>query len=121
MSQTYSSLDLQVRLQLSGQKYTELLSSYIDSLRWGKRNINKLEDKLTLLSVYIELLSDYTACECGLDCTNNCLTLDGINSVCINIEKITGLCFQPLGFNYIGDQKQGGIGKIQIGCNFIVS
>ncbi len=116
-----SSLDLQVRLQLSGQAYSDLLSKYIDSLRWGKRDIILFESKLLLLGIYIELLSDYLVCECSIDCTNNCLNETQAQLICDKISDLTNICFQPLGFNYIGDAKQGGIGKMQIGCNFIVS
>ncbi len=100
---TISSLDLEVRLQLLGQS-----SVY--------------ESKLTLLGIYIELLSGYQVDECGYSQVGNCLTEDQANLLFDKITKLTGLCFQPLGFNYKGTtSSQGGISKMQIGCNFIVS
>ena len=116
-----SSLDLLVRIQLSGQKYSEILNKYIDGLRWGKKDVILLETKLTLLNIYIDLLIDYTVCECDADCTNNCLTEEQAQLISDKISTLTNVCFQPLGFNYIGDNKQGGISKMQIGCSFVVS
>ena len=116
-----SSLDLQVRLQISGQKYSEILSSYVDVLRYGKKDRLLYETKLTLLGIYIELLSDYVVDECGNDPTNNCLTEEDAQLLADKISQLINVCFQPLGFNYTGDIKQSGIGKFQIGCNFVVS
>ena len=116
-----SSLDLLVRLQLSGQKYSEILNKYIDSLRWGKKDYKALENKLVLLGIYIELLQDFQVLECNYDQTNNCLTEEQAQLIADKISKLTNLCFQPLGFKYSGDQVQNGISKMQIGCNFIVS
>ncbi len=119
--QTLSSLDLLVRIQLSGQKYSEILNNYIDSLRFGKKNNIILETKLILLGTYVELLQSYSVNECGYNQTNNCLTEQQAQSICDKISQLTNLYFQPLGFKYIGNIPQNGIGKMQIGCNFIVS
>lgn len=118
---TLSSQDISVRLQLSAQAYSGILSDYMDALRFGKKNANIYESKLYLIGIYISLLQNYTPCECGLDCTNNCITEEQAQSVSDKLAKLTGVCFQPIGFNYIGSTPQGGIGKMQIGCNFIVS
>ncbi len=116
-----SSLDLQVRLQLSGQKYSEILSKYIDGLKYGKRDNILLQTKLTLLGIYIELLQTYSVDECNYDQTNNCLTEEDAQLLANKISQLTNICFQPLGFKYIGNIPQSGIGKMQIGCNFVVS
>jgi len=116
-----SSLDLEVRLQLSGQKYSEMLNKYLDILRYGKRGAEVYESKLNLLGIYIELLQDYEVDECGHDQTNNCLTEDQANLLFDKISQLTKVCFQPLGFNYTGTtSSQVGISKMQIGCNFII-
>ena len=41
-----SQLDINVRLQLSGQKYSEMMYKYIDSLRWGKKSSIIEQNKL---------------------------------------------------------------------------
>lgn len=113
--------DLTVRLQLSGQKYSEMLSTYTDSLRYGRKDVLLLQSKLALLNRYIKILLDYTICGCGIDCTNNCITEDEAQSVCDSISKVTGLCFQPIGFKYIGSTSiSQGIGFMEIECSFIV-
>ena len=118
---TLSSLDLLVRVQIAGQKYSEILNKYIDNLRYGKKGSGIYESKLTLLGIYIELLQDYAVDECNYDQTNNCLTEEQAQLISDKIAKLTNYCFQPLGFKYSGDIPQNGIGKMQIGCNFVVS
>ena len=117
---TLSQLDINVRLQLSGQKYSEMMYKYIDSLRWGKKSSIIEQNKLYLLGVYIELLMNYRILSCGETDTNNCITETEAQSVCDKISKLTNLCFQPLGFNYTGSEKQGGVGKMKIECDFKV-
>jgi hypothetical protein len=97
------------------------MSKYIDILRYGKKDAANLKSKLKLLGIYIELLSDYVVDVCGNDSTNNCLTEDDAQLLCDKIQILTNLCFQPMGYDYIGTPKQGGIGKMQIGCSFVVS
>jgi len=118
---TVSSLDLEVRLQIAGQKYSEILSKYVDSLRYGKKSFKSFENKLQLLGIYIELLQDFVVDECGYDNTNNCMTEEDAQLVADKISKLTGYCFQNLGYRYSGDRAQSGISKMQIGCNFVVS
>jgi hypothetical protein len=117
-----SELDLKVRLQLSGMKYSDWMDDYIKALKYGKRNIIEIQNKLFLLNVYIEIMLDYKIYTgCSNTNTNNCLTEIEISDVFEKVSTLTGICFQPYGFNYIGDEKQGGIGKMQIGCSFVVS
>ena len=97
---TLSKLDIKVRLQLSGQKYSEILSKYIDSLKWGKKNSILLETKLTLLGIYIELLLDYTTLDNSPTPINNCLTESQAQLITDKISKLTNICFQPIGFVY---------------------
>ena len=120
----FSQLDLNVRLQLSGQKYSEWLGDYINALRYGKRTIIEIQNKLFLLGVYIEMMMDYKVYNCNPTTytnTNNCLTETEIEEVFDKISKLTELCFQPYGFKYAGSQNSQGIGSMQIGCDFIVS
>lgn len=115
-----SKVDLLVRLQLSGQKYSELVSKYIDYIRFGKKD-NVLKNKLVLLDIYIELLLNYKICTCDTDCTNNCITEEQAQLICDKISKLTNLCFQPIGFNYQGTGIYSGIGSMEIGCDFEVN
>jgi hypothetical protein len=116
-----SSLDLKVRLQLLGEAYATILNKYTDSLRFSKKDKLNLKSKLLLLGIYIEILSIYNVDECGYDSSNNCITEDEAQVLCDNAAKLANVCFQPLGFNYIGSDTQSGISKFQIGCNFVVS
>ena len=117
-----SQQDLDVRLQLSGQRYSAMLSTYIDNLRYGKKDSGLLEYKLFILDKYIDLLLGYAVCGCNVDCTNNCITEEEAQQICNNISKIANIYFQPSGFRYTGvGAAQSGIGKMVIGCSFIVS
>ena len=118
---TLSQLDLDVRLQLSGIRYCELISIYVDSLRFGKKCVVDEQYKLFILNNYIELLSTYNIDTCDTISPNNCLTESEAQLICDNISEMFDICFQPIGFEYIGEEKQGGIGKMIIGCDFIVS
>jgi len=120
----FSQLDLNVRLQLSGQKYSEWLNDYINALRYGKKTTIEIQNKLFILSVYIDMMLDYKIYQCDpttYSNTNNCLTETEIESVFDKLSKLTGICFQPYGYKYIGSENSQGIGSMQIGCNFIVS
>jgi hypothetical protein len=115
-----SQLDLDVRLQLAGQGYSDILSKYIDGLRFGKKNVNTLR-KLILLDNYISILLDYQIASCGEDTPINCVTETEAQDICEKISKIINISFQPIGYKYIGSESYRGIGSMQIECNFIVS
>lgn len=115
-----SQLDLDVRLQLSGQKYSELINKYFSLLKIGKKDYN-LRFKLILLHSYIELLYTFQIERCGNSGYNNCIDEDDALSIFDKISKLTGICFQPLGYKYQGDTPQDGVGAMEIGCDFIVS
>jgi len=61
--------DLLVRLQLIGQKYSNLTNTFVNDLKWGKKCAKTEWKQLILLSVYISLLEDY-----NIEETNNCIT-----------------------------------------------
>ncbi len=117
-----SSIDINTYLQLSGIEYSNILDKYIDSLRWSRKDAEELQEKLFLLNVYIRILENYKpGCLNGVIETNNCQTEEQIINIIEKISKLTGICFQSPGFQYVGIEKQKGIGFMQIGCSFVVS
>jgi hypothetical protein len=111
-------IDLSVRLQLSGAKYSEILYKYVNALRYGKKDV-ALKKKLLLLDMYIELLLSHSTSDCD-DTTFNCLTEEQAQTVCDKITKLTGLIFQPIGYNYIGTGRYDGMGSNEIGCDYTI-
>ena len=113
---TLSQLDLGVRLQLAGEGYSNILSKYIDNLKYGKVN-KSIETQLFILDIYISILLDYQVC--GEEV--NCITEDQAQLICDKISQLIDICFQPIGYKYIGSEDYFGIGAMQIGCSFIIS
>ena len=119
---TLSQLDLDVRLQLSGIAYSDLMSKYIDSLRLGKKDYLLLQSKLLALNIYIEILLGYSVSTCSVDNTDyNCVTEEEAQLIFDKISKLTNICFQPIGFVYAGSEGYFGVDAMEIGCDFIIS
>ena len=54
-----SQQDLDVRLQLTGCKLSELINTYVQDLKWGRKCSEKRLSDLILLNAYVELLECY--------------------------------------------------------------
>lgn len=54
-----SQQDLDVRMQLTGCKYGELVNTYVTNLKWGRKNACDNIKDLLLLNAYIELMECY--------------------------------------------------------------
>ena len=130
---TLSQLDIDVRILLSKKAYVEMTNKYISQLRIGKKSACDLEERLWLMDIYISMLEDYTPCSSCPDpsstqtadndpCRFNCVSEEEIQRISDKLSQLGGIVFQPIGFQYQGALPvQGGIGSMQIGCNFIVS
>ena len=57
--------------------------------------------ELSFHTTWTALESTISGLEGGIDNTDNCYTEDQIKQIINNIEKLTGCCFQTLGFQYI--------------------
>ena len=88
--------DINVRLQLSGQAYSEMGKQLSDDFRYGRNCSVKHLNNLALLNVYIEILEQY---QVGTD-IKQCFTEQEIQKVCDNISMLTGICFQPINYTY---------------------
>ncbi len=89
--------DLLIRLQLTGQKYSELTNTFVNDLKWGKKCAKTEWKNLIILDVYISLLEDY-----NIDGVN-CITEDQLITVFDNISTLTKLCFKPFNYTYSQD------------------
>jgi len=88
-----SELDITVRMQLAGEKFSEMMNTYANDLKWG-RKCNSFED-LFLLNAYLELVECY-----DIDSENNCITEEELNKIFDNISKLTNIRFRPYGYSY---------------------
>ena len=64
-------------------------------------SINGDSGILSFNTTWLALESEISGLTGGIDETNNCFTEDQIKQIINNIEKLTGCCFQTLGFQYI--------------------
>lgn len=92
-----SQTDLTVRLQIFGIKYTDVLSEWIDALRYGKQSSLYLENDLFNINMIIEILKGF---DVGNTTGNNCFTEDQLSLMLDNFSEKYNICFQPYGFNY---------------------
>ena len=91
----FNETDLLVRIQLSICKYAELANAYSNNLKYGIKCCDSNLNKLLLLNGYINILKNYKP-----NSSNNCLTENEVQIISDNISKLTGLCFQPINFEY---------------------
>lgn len=92
---TLSQLDINVRLQISNCCYSSMALEYAKDLKWGRKCKEENRRKLVLLGILIDILNSY---QVGED--DNCYTEDEIQDLIKNIEKLTGICFKPIGYSY---------------------
>jgi hypothetical protein len=99
----YSEQDLTVRAQLIGIEYSNLVNTYVNDLKWGKKAAKTEWKKLILLQAYITLLENY-----DITSDKNCITETQLTTMLNQISKLTGLCFKPAGYTYhpITDTRQ---------------
>ena len=112
--------DVIMRAYSTSCEVGNLTDKYVSNLMMGTC-VKDLEKTLLILDVYTNLLNSYTVCGCGTDCTNNCITEEEVLIISDKISKLTGLCFEPIGYSYPNAISGSGIGAMQIGCDFIVS
>lgn len=94
--------DLDVRLQLIGQKYSGLANIFANDLKWGRKNAKHEWKELILLDVYISILENY-----DINSSSNCFTEDELLLIFDKISKLTKICFKPLGFTYSSAEEIG--------------
>lgn len=87
--------DILVRLQLTSCKIGTLSNTYVNNLKWGRKEAKISWKELILLDVYLKLIEKY-----DLTSDNNCITEDELTSLFDKISTLTKLCFKPYGFSY---------------------
>jgi hypothetical protein len=98
-----SILDLDVRLFLVKESYVNIIDDYINSLKFGKQNVKNIRNKLILIDVYITLLNNYNFSNNDSNLIN-CISEDKLKLVFDKLSSLTGICFQPIGYKYIGSE-----------------
>ena len=88
--------DLDVRMQLTGCKFGEMVSNYVNKLKNGSNCTFKDKVNLFLIGSYLEIASGY-----DVNSENNCYSEDELKELWEQVSIITGLCFEPYGYSYV--------------------
>lgn len=93
-------IDLNIRLQLLNQAYSNLSTAFANDLKYGRKCSVSDRLNLAILAVYLDILECYQVVAQGVTTSTNCYTETEIQDLLQNASLLTGITFNPPGFTY---------------------